>query len=438
MEEQQGPKLPFPWERDNEIESFMFGLCNSQVKVCGPELVYGSLYDIIGYGAIEDTMLRHLFVCRLFNPGSKLKTIDYLQRYLHTNVSRHSVYSFIDRLSPLEGNGIKHQVEQISYAHTQKILRGRVSVVFYDMTTLYFEASEEDDLRHCGFSKDGKHSNPQIFLGLLVAAGGNPIGYEVFEGNISEGKTLIPVVEALAERFGFHHPMVVADASQGRGLVIIENCGNEAFVTGTEVNMAGIIGVNMSSEAAFRITNCYNAGAILGARESAALCGWLGSNAEVVNCFNVGNITGVDGVQTFYRGSAIVTNSYEEANVGQQTENVASVTADQVRNGALCYMLNDSVSVAEGPYYQTIGTDLYPVLSPNSGKVFAVNGVFTNDVVGINNAKTDKDGDVHCTHLHHRRYADTCSAKGHQHRSLQERRYQEGVGEVNSRPLEIS
>ena len=186
----------------------------------------------------------------------------------------------------------------------------------------------------------------------------------------------------------------IAGASQGRGLVILENCGNEAFITGTEVNVAGIIGVNMGSGAAFRITNCYNTGVILGARESAALSGWLGSNAEVVSCFNIGKISGVDGVQTFYRGSAILTNSFEEASVGKQTENVATVTAEQVRSGALCYMLNDSVSGAEGPYYQTIGTDLFPVLSPNSGKVFAVNGVFTNDVVGINSAKTDRDGDV--------------------------------------------
>lgn len=80
------------------------------------------------------------------------------------------------------------------------------------MTTLYFEASDEDDLRKCGFSKDGKHSCPQVFLGLLVTVGGNPIGYEIFEGNIFEGHTLIPVIEKLACRFGFDHPIVVADA----------------------------------------------------------------------------------------------------------------------------------------------------------------------------------------------------------------------------------
>lgn len=56
------------------------------------------------------------------------------------------------------------------------------------------------------------HSCPQIFLGLLVAAGGNPIGCEIYEGNISEGKTIIPVVKALAERFGFSKPIVIADA----------------------------------------------------------------------------------------------------------------------------------------------------------------------------------------------------------------------------------
>ena len=115
-------------------------------------------------------------------------------------------------MSPAEGCGIKHQVEQISYAQTQKVLKGKVGVVFYDMTTLYFEASDEDDLRICGFSKEGCHRNPQIFLGLLVAVGGNPIGYEIFEGNIHESKTLIPMVESLAARFGFDHPVVIADA----------------------------------------------------------------------------------------------------------------------------------------------------------------------------------------------------------------------------------
>lgn len=212
IDDQRGPKLPFSWEKDDVISDFMSSLSNSQVKVSGPELVYGSLYDQIGYNAIEDDMFRHLVVCRLFNPGSKLKTMDYLWRYLHVGVSKHKVYSFIDRLSPAEGSGIKRQVEQISYAHTLEVLGGKVGVVFYDMTTLYFEAADEDDLRMCGFSKEGRHRNPQIFLGLLVAMGGNPIGYEIFEGNIHESGALIPMVESLAGRFGFGRPVIIADA----------------------------------------------------------------------------------------------------------------------------------------------------------------------------------------------------------------------------------
>ncbi len=68
------------------------------------------------------------------------------------------------------------------------------------MTTLYFEASDEDDLRKTGFSKDGKHQNPQIYIGLLVGLGGYAIGYDIFEGNIYEGHTLIPFIEKISEK----------------------------------------------------------------------------------------------------------------------------------------------------------------------------------------------------------------------------------------------
>jgi len=205
------------------FERFIGQLDNSQIQVIGPELVFGRLYDRIGYGNIPGDMFRHMVICRLFNPGSKLKTVDYLERYLHVRYSLSKVYRFLDDLcyrpdkenedgSKTRKPDYKTLVEQISYEHTRKVVGGEVTVCFYDMTTLYFEAAEEDDLRKCGFSKDGKHSCPQIFLGLLVASGGNPIGYEIYEGNISEGKTIVPMVQALAGRFGFGKPIVVADA----------------------------------------------------------------------------------------------------------------------------------------------------------------------------------------------------------------------------------
>jgi transposase len=89
---------------------------------------------------------------------------------------------------------------------------GKIDVIFYDMTTLYFESGDEDDFRKTGFSKDGKHQCPQIFLGLLVGQGGNPIGYELFEGNIFEGNTFIPVLQHMEHRFNLGKPVVIADS----------------------------------------------------------------------------------------------------------------------------------------------------------------------------------------------------------------------------------
>jgi transposase len=85
-------------------------------------------------------------------------------------------------------------LDEYRFDYTKKLLGEKIGVVFYDMGTLYFEASEEDDYRIPGFSKDGKHQQPQIMIGLLVSSHGYPIGYQIFEGNTSETKTLIPIL----------------------------------------------------------------------------------------------------------------------------------------------------------------------------------------------------------------------------------------------------
>ncbi|MEY4203020.1 MAG: hypothetical protein RL013_723, partial [Bacteroidota bacterium] len=62
-------------------------------------------------------------------------------------------------------------------------LRGTLSIVFYDVTTPYFEIEQEDELRRTGFSKEGKQQHPQILLGLLVSVDAYPLTYEIFEDN---------------------------------------------------------------------------------------------------------------------------------------------------------------------------------------------------------------------------------------------------------------
>ena len=195
-------------EKDVSIESIFASISNSSIRTIGPELIFGKIYDHIGFNQIEESLFRHLVISRIAFPLSKLKTVDYLNRYQGVKISISSVYRFLDKLN----ERLKQQVEQISFMHTKKILGGSVNVVFYDMTTIYFEASTEDDLRKTGFSKDGKHSNPQIFLGLLVGLGGYAIGYDIFEGNIYEGHTLIPFIEKMSAKFDLDKPIVVADA----------------------------------------------------------------------------------------------------------------------------------------------------------------------------------------------------------------------------------
>jgi transposase len=204
---ESNPSL-FVFEKDALIESFLSEVGNAQIRTVGPELVFGRIFDHMGFDSVNEDLFRHLVISRLAFPLSKLKTIEYLYRYQGISLGINTVYRFLDKLS----GQLKETVEQIAFAHTKRILNNDISIVFYDMTTLYFEASDEDDLRKTGFSKDGKHRSPQIFLGLLVGLGGYAIGYDIFEGNIYEGHTLIPTIEKICKKFDLSKPIVVADA----------------------------------------------------------------------------------------------------------------------------------------------------------------------------------------------------------------------------------
>jgi len=184
-------------------------------RLVGPYLLLGDIFDQIGFNQIKDDLFKHLVISRLAYPGSKLKTVEYMKRYLNLQYDVYRVYRYMDELH----GKYKQQIQQISYEHTLKILGGTISVVFYDVTTIYFEAEKEDELRITGFSKDGKHQNPQIVLGLLVSANGYPLAYEIYEGNKFEGHTMIPVLESFRQTYQIEDLIVIADA----GLMSKEN-----------------------------------------------------------------------------------------------------------------------------------------------------------------------------------------------------------------------
>jgi transposase len=215
MERLSAQSRIFISEQDTVVEQVMESLANASIRTVGPELIFGGLYDHIGFGKVREGLFRHLVIARLAFPLSKLKTAEYLYRYQGIDLDIDAIYRFLDKLN----EQLKEEVEQIAFEHTRKVLKGKLTIVFYDMTTLYFEASDEDDLRKTGFSKDGKHQNPQIYLGLLVGLEGYAIGYDIFEGDTYEGHTLIPFLEKITSRFELGKPIVVADA----GLLSNEN-----------------------------------------------------------------------------------------------------------------------------------------------------------------------------------------------------------------------
>lgn len=199
----------FTSTRDTDLRTALSTVSNDEIELVGPELILGSLYESMGYGEIEnDGLFRDLVISRLVYPGSKLKTVDYLGRYRNKEISVYSVYRYMDKLH----SEYKAKVEQVTFGHFKKVLGGQFGIVFYDMTTLYFETPDEDDIRRIGYSKDGKHQHPQIKLGVLVGPDGFPIGYDIFEGNLYEGHTLIPILEKLQEKFSIGKPIVIADA----------------------------------------------------------------------------------------------------------------------------------------------------------------------------------------------------------------------------------
>jgi transposase len=67
-------------------------------------------------------------------------------------------------------------------------------------------------MRKTGFSKEGRHSNPQILLGLLIGINGDPLAYEIYEGNKYEGATMLPVIEEFVKRFKLEKLIIVADS----------------------------------------------------------------------------------------------------------------------------------------------------------------------------------------------------------------------------------
>ena len=184
----------------------------------GTELILNRVFDRIGFNRIEDVVFRKLVLSRLSFPASKAATVEYLKNYYDEDLDLSKIYRYLDRLNDRH----RDLVQEISVRHTMQVLGGHIGVMFYDVTTLYFETDHQDDLRKTGFSKEGRHSNPQIILGLLVSLDGYPLAYCIHEGNKYEGHTMLPVIREFVARYNLDDFIVVADSGLMTGANINE------------------------------------------------------------------------------------------------------------------------------------------------------------------------------------------------------------------------
>lgn len=177
--------------------------------------VYGEMYDQLSLSEIFDArkkkageIYKEIVLARIAEPKSKLKTTEILQRSFGQRIDINAVYRMLDQIDEKIIDKLKNQI----YAETVRLFKNNLDVVFFDVTTLYYESFEEDDFRKNGYSKDLKFNQPQLVLALMVTKEGLPVGYEIFPGNQYEGHTLVPCLTELRSKYGINRVIFVADS----------------------------------------------------------------------------------------------------------------------------------------------------------------------------------------------------------------------------------
>lgn len=231
--DQQTINFNLPDKQEGELKETKNVLSRiDKILLNSPYIILEDIYNQIGFNKIGDDILRHLVISRICQPMSKLATVTYLKSYYNEDVELHNIYRYMDKLH----NTQQDLIQSISVAHTQKILGGKIGLMFYDVTTLYFESSVQDELRMPGFSKDGKTSESQIVLGLLVSANGYPLSYSVFRGDQFEGRTMLPIVDDFIQRFSLSDFIIVADSGlmSSKNIKLLQDAGYK-YILGARI-----------------------------------------------------------------------------------------------------------------------------------------------------------------------------------------------------------
>lgn len=177
--------------------------------------IFGKLYTDLGFETLLDGnkkseqwnhILKTCVLARIANPRSKSRTASFLEQDFGIKIPVEKIYRMMDHVFEKESHIKRHIGEQ-----TISLFNNQVDVLFFDVTTLYFESVATDELRDFGFSKDNKFKESQVVLALVTTTNGLPITYKLFPGNIYEGHTLLDIIDELKKSFSVSNILLVAD-----------------------------------------------------------------------------------------------------------------------------------------------------------------------------------------------------------------------------------
>ena len=208
----------------------------------GPPLVVERIWRELGLAEILEDLLedrqfqfaveRAVFVTvlnRLFDPGSDRAAEVWQHGYAIAGASSLHLHHFYRAMAwlgeplpmdqqagatPFAPRCTKDVIEEALFARRSDRFSG-LDLVFFDTTSIYFEGRGGERIGHYGHSKDHRPDRKQIVVGAVLDNTGRPICCELWPGNTSDAKALIPIVDRLKKRFHITRICVVAD----RGMI---------------------------------------------------------------------------------------------------------------------------------------------------------------------------------------------------------------------------
>jgi transposase len=176
----------------------------------GVDEIGGLMFDEL-YGSLFESkkltrLVKDIVLTRLIHPASKHQTQQYLEKHFNKSHSLDSIYRMMDDLVPKID-----EIKKRTFQKTRMLFPEKIDLLFFDVTTLYFESTEVDELRNFGYSKDSRFNTTQVVLALATNQDGLPIGYELFEGNKAEVTTLVAAVLSWKKLFDIQSVCFVGD-----------------------------------------------------------------------------------------------------------------------------------------------------------------------------------------------------------------------------------